>query len=623
MRYFFAILSLIIAGVLIFFGIGQRTFLAGPNSIQHTVEPTAIDEHYAVIPAEIFDEVPGNPSVILTGENVFLATAEMRDVVGWLAPFTYDLVEVQENEQLLTSQHMPVRPDEDTADSVDVDSAETAESEEEQALPPLDPRGSDLWLGEYEGETTLKVGVALEPTQAVLITSGQDLTLPTEVKVSWAQERNTPLAGPLLASGALFAAFGGILYIFALDHDRRGLGPRRGRRGPLQGLRNRRTRLKNTSAKKTTTPSGRGSKLGFAVAGSIALALGVSACSPSYWPQTGTESDVKETAPATDDKAAVVPVKDAQIDKILERIVSVADEADSSLDAELLEPRFTGPALLQREKNYQIRGEEPSWRVLPRLTADRLDYDLVQSTEKWPRTMFVTVESSDSTVEEREEKEVDTEVEESADLADPDEQELTPSLSLLMTQESPHDNFQISRIIELRGGIEMPSAAPSAEGTAVLSDDIKTLRLPPTEVGDAFAQVLEEGVESEAAADFDLADEMLVQKMGTAWAQEQCIEGLECSVSVVKNDDPIVTLSTGQGGALVFATLLDSHTMKVEGERNVVNLSKVERALGLEGSHQRVVRQWQHDVLFYVPSANSGESIQILGSSSEIIQVTS
>lgn len=621
------------------FGIGQRTFLAGPNSIQHTVEATSNDEHYAVIPAKVFDEVKGDPSVILTGENVFLAIGEMRDITGWLSTFTYDFVGTQEGEELLASKNMPILPvderpmssngeaeTEDTDEGADADEDLTVAEEEMQ---PLDPRGSDLWLDEFEGESTLKVGVALEPTQGILITSQEDTILPSEMKISWAQERDTPLAGPFLAAGALFAALGGILYIFALDHDRRGLGPRRGRRGPLQGLRNRKARMKDTSTS-PSSPSGRGNRLGFTIAGSIALALGVTACSPSYWPQTtDTQVEVEEPAVEVDDTAAVVPVNSDQIDTILERIVTVADEADSTLESELLESRFTGPALTQRKMNYQIRGEESTWRVLPRLTSDRLDYDLVQSTEKWPRTMFVTVESSDSTTEERkaqeeqdEQDEQDTEAEESADLANPDEQELTPSLSLLMTQESPHDDFQVSRIIELRSGIEMPAAAPSTDGTAVLSDDIKTLRMPPAEVGEAFARVLEEGPDSESAAEFELADEILVEKMGSAWAEEQCIDKLKCSATVAMSEEPIVTLSTGQGGALVFATLVDSHTMKVEGERNIVNLSKVEKALGIEGSHEQVVRQWQHDVLFYVPSSNSGETIQILGSSSEIIKVT-
>lgn len=604
------------------------------------MEATSSGEHYAVIPAEVFDEVKGNPSVILTGEDVFLAIGEMRDITGWLSTFTYDFVGTQEGEELLVSKNMPILPVDERPMASNVE-AEAEDSDEdadvaadEEEMQPLDPRGSDLWLDEYEGESTLKVGVALEPTQGILITSQEDTVLPSEMKISWAQERDTPLAGPFLAAGALFAALGGILYIFALDHDRRGLGPRRGRRGPLQGLRNRKARIKDTSTSTTpSSPSGRGNRLGFTIAGTIALALGVTACSPSYWPQTeDTKVEVEEPVGEVDDTAAVVPVNGDQIDTILERIVSVADDADTTLESELLESRFTGPALTQRKMNYQIRGEESTWRVLPRLTADRLDYDLVQSTEKWPRTMFITVESSDSTAEERKEQEEleeqdqqdqqDTEAEESADLANPDEKELTPSLSLLMTQESPHEDFQVSRIIELRSGIEMPAAAPSTDGTAVLSDDIKTLRMLPAEVGEAFSRVLEEGLDSESAAEFELADEILVEKMGSAWAEEQCIDELKCSATVAMSEEPIVTLSTGQGGALVFATLVDNHTMKVEGARNIVNLSKVEKALGIEGSHEQVVRQWQHDVLFYVPSSNSGETIQILGSSSEIIKVT-
>lgn len=633
MRYFFAILSLVVAAVLIVLGIGQRTFLAGPNSVRVDVPQTSATSQYLVIPAEVFELNEGNPSVVVNGENVFFAFAENRDVQGWVAPFEHGVATVQETDKTLGVETVQAavdpKPEENTEedDAADnTDSEEPQEEEEKRLL--IDPRGSDLWLSEHEGETTLKVAVALEPSQSVIVTMGEGSEVPNEVYVQWAQERNTPLAGPLLATGAVFGALGAVLYLFALDHDRRGLGPRRGRRGPLQGLRN--PRPTQQTPKKRPSGARRGSRLGFVIAGGAALTVGLTACSPSYWPQATTEPEVTQEAPV-DDTNAIVPVNEQQLERIISRIVTATNEADDARDSALLEERVTGPALAQRTANYQIRSEQAEWRSLPYLTENRLSYDLVQSTEKWPRTLFVTVESSDvsplTAVEEDGDASAQTSPIEtegtSADVAEPTpEEETTPTLALTLTQQSPHENYQLTHVIELRGGIQMPAAAPLSEGTAVLANDIKTLKATPRDVAQTFASMLQEGAGVEGAEVFNIADDHLVQTMGANWAMNNCNEGLNCSVELSVADTPILTLSTGQGGALVLATITDAHVMEVTGERNVVSLTKIEQALGIDGSQQKVKRLWQHDVLFYVPSADSPGLITILGSSSEIVGAT-
>lgn len=631
MRYFFAILSLVIAAVLIVLGIGQRTFLAGPSAVREDLPVTSADSQYLVVPAETFTLHKGNPSVILHGEDVFFSFAHDRDVLGWVEPFAYETIAVDGEGEGLTGQ--AVEPPQPEARDVDGDGEDVEESRGEEApesddsVATIDPRGSDLWLAEYEGDTSLKVAVSLEDDQSVLITSGEGDRLPTEAYILWAQERHTPLAGPLLLTGTLFGALGAVLYLFALDHDRRGLGPRRGRRGPFQGLRNPRTKRDT----KPRVPSGarRGSRLGFGVIG-MSLALVVTGCSPSYWPQPGPEPEPEPTAEA-ETSGAVVPVTEQQMQRILQDVVETVNAGDEARDASLLDERVTGPAYDQRAANYRIVEQTDDWRPLPHLTDARLSYDLVQSTEKWPRTLFITVESSDELPqEEAEEEDTGPETTDSgegdasaAETADPQpEEESTPTLALILTQASPHENYKLSHIIELRGGIQMPAAAPVEEGTAVLANDIKTLQHTPKETAEIFATILEEGTDAVEAENFNVADEHLVQNMGGQWAAQNCSSGLSCSAEVAVDESPIITLSTGQGGALVLATFTDAHIMQVTGERNVISLTKVEEALGLEGSHRTVRRIWQHDVLFYVPNADTPGMIKILGSSSEIVGAT-
>lgn len=626
MRYFFAILSLVIAAVLLVLGVGQRTFLGGPSSIQRSIDPATISGDFAVLNADIFSEIDGKPSVILTGDSVFLAVGHQRDIQGWVAPEEHSILSLDATGESLTAT--TVQP---------VDPVESPEDDAGEDPPVEHPRGSDLWLSEYSGDSTLKVAMELNPDQGVLVAASAtpDQNLTPEIKISWAQERNTPLAGPLLVTGGLFAALGALLYLFAIDHDRRGLGPRRGRKGPFQGLRN--TRVSKRQREGIEGPNGEkprkrtGLRRTLSITGlSLAGTLVLAGCSPSYWPQSPEPSPTTDTSEQTEEASAPVPVTESQVSMIVERISRVANEADNELDADLLAERFTGPAFDQRSANYAIRKSESSYQAPPRITSEMLGYALIQSTESWPRTMFVTVESSSEDpheiIEEPATESAEENPAEESDTTDETaeaEPEATPTLALLMTQASPRENFQVTNVISLRGGIEMPAAAPISEGTALLADDLKTLRLEPRLVGEAFAQVLEEGPESERAADFTLEGEILVERMGLAWAQEQSGENVNYSVSVAASETPAVTLSTGQGGALVIASVLDDHITTADGDRYRVELSKIEQALGLSGSQTRVVQQWQHAVLFYVPSAESGNLIQVLGSSSEIVRATS
>lgn len=620
------------AAILLVLGIGQRTFLAPPTSVKQEITLAHDEAQYVSIPAEVFQMQKGNPSVVITGENVFLSLAEQRDVDGWLSTHFYGAVSV--NSDATALEVAEISPE---ASDQGEQAPSSEDSEETPVDAPLpDPRGSDLWLAEYAGETSLKVAVSPQPSQAVLVTSGADSPqLPNELYVIWAQERSTPLAGPLLAAGGLFAILGVLLYLFAIDYDRRGLGPRRGRKGPFQGLRNRKVKQQNIPSSGTPSGSRRGSKLGFVVPGLVVASLTLTACSPSYWPQAEVEAptsgpELEEDQSVNDQ--AVVPVTEGQLETILQRVVESASAADEARDASLLEDRFTGPALEQRTANYLVQAKEEGTQALPFITTNRLQYDLVQSTEKWPRSMFITVESSDTLVAdepdveedtELETTETETEVSEEAEGSTTPEQETTPTLVLLLKQMSPHENFQVHHVVSLRGGIEMPAAAPVEEGTAVLSNDIKTLLMPPGDVAATFAEIMQTGEENiELAASYALEGEMLLEKFGSAWAKDFCKEDQTCSVSVESKPEQIVSLSTGQGGALMFATIIDSHTMEVDDERKVLLPTPTEEAFGLDAQYSKVTRTWQHEILFYVPTAESTDPIQVLGSQSQVIGAT-
>ncbi|MGO3146588.1 MAG: hypothetical protein ACTIJ6_02800 [Leucobacter sp.] len=228
MRYVLAIAALAISGVLLLLGIGQRTFLAGPTEIVHSMK---FDEgvNYAVIESDELLKIPGQANILMRGDASFVAVAKTRDIDGWLAPFDRAQVEVDPKAQEASSTSVTGEPP--AGDLLEVD--------DDGAVVLLDPRGSDLWLESRTGEDgAIRLPVSLTENQSILIAGTGEKPIPNGASIAWVQDRNTPWAGPLLAGGAAFALLGAVLYLVAFDRDKRALGPRRGRRGPLVGVQN-------------------------------------------------------------------------------------------------------------------------------------------------------------------------------------------------------------------------------------------------------------------------------------------------------------------------------------------------------------------------------------------------
>lgn len=667
-RFGFAITALVLSGILLILGIGQRTFLSGPREIVQQIEVSA-ETGFAVIPAAAFDIQQGQPNVVVTGPGAFAAVGHVRDVDAWVAPFAHDVVTVD-------PESRAVAVDLVQADPTAFESYETSLGLDEGAEVPLaSPYASDLWVAhrgeapvpddadesadaaaseeaeesaqltspEEELSQIVRLAVDLTENQEVLVAVSADSAADSEVSISWVQDRRTPWAGPLLVAGGLFALLGGVLYLLAVDHDRRGLGPRRGRKGPLLGIRNSLSRSKKSPKKavdngradnsaarssEAVTPrraERRSLRASVIPALGIVVALGLSGCSPSYWPDMNPSDDTADVQVA-ESNAAPVPITQLQIDRIIEDVVSISNAADAERDDAALSARFTNEALNQRVANYKVRGTVEDYEfIVPRITDEQLGYELVQSTETWPRTIFVTLASESGKAAVTSEEETS----EPTDGTEPTEEtpaETSPSLALILKQQNPHQNYQVTRIFSLRGGITMPEAAPVEEGTALLSSDLQTLALPPGEVGAAYAAVLTGGVEVEQAQSFDLNGDPLVDRVGAAWvakAQQSADEAgqtVKYSVEIKPASAAVTSLSTGVGGALVAVTLTEERIGDSGGTRyGPTAVGAVTALSGLSGRQDLLVQVVTNQLLFFVPSKESGDPIQLLGFSSDLV----
>lgn len=228
MRYVLAIVALAISGVLLLLGVGQRTFLAGPAEIAYSIS-TDGKTPFAVIDASELAKVEGQANIVLRGDDAFAALANTRDAEAWLEPFDHAVLQINAKKQQLESTTVSgVAP---APDTIPVDDNGDAVI--------IDPRGSDLWLDERSGSDGVsRMAVVQGDEQSIIVAGADGEPIPKGTAIVWVQDRATPWAGPLLAAGGAFAMLGAVLYLIAFDRDKRALGPRRGRTGPLLGVRN-------------------------------------------------------------------------------------------------------------------------------------------------------------------------------------------------------------------------------------------------------------------------------------------------------------------------------------------------------------------------------------------------
>ena len=85
-----------------------------------------------------------------------------------------------------------------------------------------------------------------------------------------------------------------------------------------------------------------------------------------------------------------------------------------------------------------------------------------------------------------------------------------------------------------------------------------------------------------------------------------------------------MSLSTGVGGAFVATTVLETRTeAPAEGSRWRPTVPKSLTALsGLEGQQEKLVSVVAHQLLFYVPGKDSGEKMQLLGYTSDLVSAS-
>ena len=570
MRFVLAIVSFMLAAVMIGYGIAQQTILATPDEVSVSTE-TEGAAPLTVVSGEAFNAYAGNQTIRIEGpRRIVAAYGSSNDVLAWVGDASYNMVTM----------------DAETGELV----AETITGTE-QEVP--DPYNSDLWLENYEAEDELALTVKIPSDVSFILASDGIDPAPNAVSLSWPLDNSTPWAGTLILGGAAVLLIGLIFLMWAVNHMRRAGGPRRKPQKMPKVPKKPRYKPSKRGAQASDTPSLRTS-VRIAVPAMLVGALILSGCTTSTAPNsTADQNEATPTPTATSEPSTVTApaVAVRQIEKIVARVSAVAQEADEERDSDLLETRFSDAALEYRVANYEMRDADDSIAQPVAIPDGPVQLTLPQQTETWPRTVFtIILDETDSTV---------------------------APIALFLEQESPRENYKVSYAVNLEPSVVFPDVAAASVGTSRLPADSGLLRSSPTEVALDYAEILEQDVDSDSYLDFQAEGDSLRESVGLAVKNEEKAALSSTATLTYGHElgsaEPIA-MATIDAGAIVAVHLYETKVAAPKEEGSAVTFSGQTKALsGISITEEGIKSTYGDQLLFYVPAAGSGEKIVLLG----------
>jgi hypothetical protein len=604
-RFVIAIVLFVVALVTIGYGIAQRTILQGPATFSTQV--TTGSAPVTVVDGAAINALPGTQKVDIAGQgDIFFAYGRTTDVLAWVGDLAYNHVAFNSTTLQLDTTTVPgggtsgagetAEPTPGASDSPTPGAAGGPELVPFSGDVP-DPRGSDLWVQEYEGTDELirKIN-APDDISLIILSNGID-PAPADLTFTWPLDNSAPLSGPLIISGIVAMLAGLAALLWALVHARRRRGPRR--KQPRLPKAPQPKRLKRAPQRKEL-PAGR---TPLVAASGFALALALTGCTTGGG-VLGSGLDPAPTPESTDvaDANNLKPpaVTEQQFDRIIAKVSETVAAADEGKDATLAATRLDGPALQSRTANYKITKKDKSLAAVTPFPAGDVALVLPQQNDSWPRSVFAVVYD-----------------------ADPN----NAPLGMMLVQQTARDNYKVHYLVTLEPGLTVPKVAPAEIGSAALPTDNALGLLQPGQLAAAYGDIL---INGEKAPDFDKFDaetDTLRTAIGFE-AKQKTKKKLPSSAKIEFSNgpsaEPPISFPTNDGGQVVAVSLDDVEKVTPVEAGAAINATPLVKAMtGLSLSTKGFTAVYGVQLLFYVPSvqaaSDSGAKIQLLGFTSGLI----
>ncbi|SJM52141.1 hypothetical protein [Gulosibacter sp. 10] len=348
-----------------------------------------------------------------------------------------------------------------------------------------------------------------------------------------------------------------------------------------------------------------------APAATIVVALGLSGCAPQYWPASWTDTEMEPTGtPASTVDAAILEeganpptLNEAQLDSAVENAAAVAAQADEALDADLLDPRFTGDALAERTALYEARSADSEMPAPAPFPTGEVVYAIPETSDTWPRVVFAVVNPAEDAAE-----------------------GATP-VALMLVQESVRSNFKVASLTSLAPNVVLPEAAPVSVGAPSIANSDAELVMEPDQIAAAYADIIANGEDSEYADRFDAENDVFRTQVNDEYRsqleEELDPEVVSISFAYAATDTAPIGITSIDGGAIVAVSITETETLEAANDRALITVSGRTAVLsGVETSDTGFERTYTDQLLFFVPSAEAGGAVQFLGVSQAMTDAT-
>ena len=586
MRFVLAIVSFVIAALLIGLGIAQKTVFAAPDQVTASTSITT-DAPVTVVSGEALNAYPRSQFVQVSGSDEnFVAYGRTTDVVAWIGDASYNDVTYDAKTAALKS---------------------TLKSGSESEVPS--PVDSDLWLASYTNQGAMTINVP-EDFSLIVVTDGVK-PAPAEVSVTWPVDNSTPWANTFVVAGGVFLLIGLLLLVWAIAHIRKSRGPRR--KSQKMPKLPRQPRYKPVKAKpKELDANAKGRR---SISPRVAIvpvvlitAITLGGCSSDFWagrePLAAPSASADPVADA-EETAQIDPpaVTEQQAKRIIDDLISVTAEADSSLNDDLAKTRLEGPALDVRLANYAVRRADSGRPAIEPIPDGKITLTLPQQTDNsWPRAVLAVIE----------------------DPATTDDGNTVPPVAVMLIQDDPRSNYKAQYVIRLEPGAEITGVAPAAIGAGRLQLDSKFLAVEPQAIGAAYSDILINDTASASNDLFQAEGDTLRTDLGKAYKDGISLPNT-ASVEFAPSEatGPLVALSTNDSSALVTVNINEDQTVKVVEAGAVTKPPADVKALtGKAESNKGFKATYGFQLLFLVPSVDTGGKIILLGYSQGLVSAS-
>jgi hypothetical protein len=577
LRFIFAIVSFVLAFVLIGYGIAQRTIFAAPDFVtasatMHSNAPVTI------INASTMMARAGHQTVTISGAStVFAAYGRTSDVRAWVGDANYNQIGVNSAKTALTSKEVTGKAN---------------------TVP--DPKGSDLWLGEFSGKSGLSFTVNVPAGISLVVTSTGAKPAPTDISIRWPVDNRTPWSGPLIIGGVLLLLAGLGMYLWALVHLRRARGPRRKTpKTPKMPRVPKQRGYQRPNTKAVEVKSGRRRSTTRRMTAIVPLVLvgmvALSGCSAAQWPTFlgggGTPTPTSTIAPGAVTKLKPPVVTDSQVKAIIANVSAVAAAADKAKDATLLATRFEGPALELRSANYAIGKADSTYATPAAIPAGTVEIALPQQSVTWPRTVFAVVQN-------------------------PKDKTIAP-MALMLIQATPRSNYKVDYAMSLQPKVQVPKVAAVDVGAPRLFPTSKLLLLSPDQLATAYGDILNTGPASQYNKYFDTASDNLVKAVGldSKNARKKALPAYaSMTFSNAAGSGQTIVFGTNDSGAIVAVDLNETETVTPTQAGASITPSGATKTLSaITATAKGIVSVHGDQLLFYVPKLGSTQKVVLLG----------